>query len=352
MLHCIRYVWCVAPIFLLAGCWQKIEYKGKPIAAAKAPANSTEATTAATESKPVEPQPLASPPVNATAGTAKPEIASGNGPVADNIPPAAPAAETRPVAATPIPSAATSPSPASPSPRKTSADDDRYATPPQRLELSTNSKSVPPEIPKASAPESAQPKRHTDATPVSATVDVVPKAMPPKIRRAVWILGSRLSLAALARDRRMAENSVPVWFDEAQSACKVLGTSVAQLPEPAAENDRSLASQEVIRYLLDQGQRIGRDLAKRYGPEQSALFEVALKSNILLLLYSPGSDATNSIAAAISRAAPQAQLPPELWKPLLERIERKSSLEDVRTAVRQMHKDVDNHLASAEPKGQ
>jgi hypothetical protein len=40
-----------------------------------------------------------------------------------------------------------------------------------------------------------------------------------------------------------------------------------------------------------------------------------------------------------------------LWKPLLERIEKKSSLEDVRTTVRQMHKDVDNHLASAEPKG-
>jgi hypothetical protein len=164
------------------------------------------------------------------------------------------------------------------------------------------------------------------------------------------MLGSRLSLAALAHDRRMAANSVPTWLDEAHSACKVLGTSVAELPEPAAENDPAPASQQVIRYLLDQGQRIGRDVAKRFGPEQSALFEVALKSNILLLLYSPGSDATNSIAAAITRAAPQAQLPARLWKPVLERIEKKSSLEDVRTAVRQMHKDVDNYLANAEPK--
>ena len=33
MLHCIRNGMWIAPIFVLAGCWQKIEYKGKPVAA-------------------------------------------------------------------------------------------------------------------------------------------------------------------------------------------------------------------------------------------------------------------------------------------------------------------------------
>ena len=89
----------------------------------------------------------------------------------------------------------------------------------------------------------------------------------------------------------------------------------------------------MIDYLLAQGQRIGRELAKKYGPEQAALFEVALKSNLLVLLYSPGSDATNSISAAITRAAPQAKLPDELWSPLVDRMNKKASLDDVRTAV-------------------
>ena len=145
----------------------------------------------------------------------------------------------------------------------------------------------------------------------------------------------------------MATNSVPTWLDEAHSACKVLGTTVPELPEPAAVGDTSLASRQVIDYLLAQGQRIGRELAKQYGPEQAALFEVALKSNILLLLYSPGSDATNSITAAITRAAPQAKLPDVLWSPLVDRMNKKASLEDVRTAVRQMHSDVDGYLANA-----
>jgi hypothetical protein len=106
----------------------------------------------------------------------------------------------------------------------------------------------------------------------------------------------------------------------------------------------------VIDYLLAQGQRIGRELSKRFGPEQAALFEVALKSNILLLLYSPGSEATNSIAAAIVRAAPQAKLPDVLWSPLIDRINKKASLDDVRTAIHQMRRDVDGYLAnSAEP---
>jgi hypothetical protein len=351
MLHYIRYVSWVAPIFLLAGCWQKIEYKGKPVAAAKSPASAAEATNAVPESKPVEPQPLVAPSVNTSTTAPVAAVPPSSAPVVDNSPTAPPATEFQPVAAAPISSTAQIQPPPSSPPQKSDADDDRYAIPAKGLELSEHSQFIPPEMPPAPAPASPQPKRHTDATPVSATIDVEQKAVSPNFRHAAWILGSRLSLAALAHDRRMAANSIPTWLDEAQSACKVLDISVAELPEPAPENDPAPASRQVIRYLLDEGQRIGRDLAKRYGPHQLALFEVAVKSNILLLLYSPGSDATNSIAAAISRAAPQAQLPPKLWKPLLERIEKKSSLEEVRTAVRQMHKNVDQYLANAEPKG-
>src|SRR5262245_55551349 len=174
MLHCIRYIWCVAPIFLLTGCWQKIEYKGKPVAAAKAPANPTEATTAVTNSKPVEPQPLTPPPVDASASRPVANTVAANSPVAENTPATLPAAEFQPVAPTPIPSAATSPPSSAP---KAGADDDRYAASPKGLELSANSRFVPPDIPKSSPPESPQPKRHTDATPVSATVDVEPKGV-------------------------------------------------------------------------------------------------------------------------------------------------------------------------------
>ncbi len=154
-------------------------------------------------------------------------------------------------------------------------------------------------------------------------------------------------MSALAHDRGMAAKNVPVWFEQARSASKLLGTSVPELPDPAAAGDPAPASRHVIDYLVLQGQRIERELSQKHGVEIAALFEVAWKSNVLLLLYSPGSSATNSIAAAISRAAPQARLPAELWQPLVDRLGKQSSLSDVQAAVRQMHSDVDRYLANA-----
>lgn len=325
MLHCIRNCLWIAPIFVLAGCWQKIEYTSKPTAAAKAPVSPTLATSNATEEKPAEVSPLTMP----QAAPPSAEIAS--------VPPAT---DFQPPPATPVPSPRTAA-------KSKPAEVDRYAIPVKADDTASTSRFAANDTRAAATPEQQSSQRHSDATPVSATVDVAPPTESAKVRRAAWTLGSRLSLAALAHDRHMAANSIPTWLDEAHSACKVLGLTVPELPEPAAAGDTSLASRQLVDYLLTQGQRIGRDLAKRYGPEQAALFEVALKSNLLLFLYSPGSDATNSISAAITRAAPQAELPDVLWWPLIERISRKDSLEEIRSSARQMHRDVDKYLANA-----
>ena len=100
---------------------------------------------------------------------------------------------------------------------------------------------------------------------------------------------------------------------------KLLGMTVGDLPEPAAAEPGAAASRQVINYLLLNGQQLGRELGKQHGPEQSALFEIALKSNILLLMYTPRSTAGRSISTAITQvAAPQAKLPAEYWQPLVE----------------------------------
>jgi hypothetical protein len=165
--------------------------------------------------------------------------------------------------------------------------------------------------------------------------------------RAAWLLGSRMSLAALAHDRGVAAQNVPVWFADARSACTFLGTSIDELPEPAAANDTSPVSQQAFNYLLVNGQRIGRELEKHQGLEQSAIFEIALKSNLLLLLYTPGTSAGDSIATAISKAAPLAKLPAELWQPLVDALNKHKSQQDVRTAVRTMHSDIERYLAQS-----
>jgi hypothetical protein len=183
-----------------------------------------------------------------------------------------------------------------------------------------------------------------ESTAVS-TSEEVPPDQSPNSRLAAWTLGSRLSLAALANDRGVAAKSIPKWLEASRAAAEALGTSVTDLPERPAATDSGPASKQVLNYLFDEGQRIGRELQTAHGADHAALVEVAVKSGLLLLLYEPGSTTVDSIVEALEQAAPRAGLPPELLQPLVKLIEQKSTPEDVRAGVRRMHAEVDRFLA-------
>ncbi len=179
----------------------------------------------------------------------------------------------------------------------------------------------------------------------AATSEAMPPTQSLATRHAAWQLGSKLSLTALAHDRGIAPDKVADWFAECRSLAESLGTSVAELPEPAEEAASDGASRQALNYLFVQAQEIGRDLSGRHGPEHVALFEVAVKSNLLQVLYEPGSSATEAISTAIAEAAPRARLPAELWRPMLDTLANQSPAADVRAAVRKMHADVEQYLA-------
>jgi hypothetical protein len=132
-----------------------------------------------------------------------------------------------------------------------------------------------------------------------------------------------------------------------------LRTTVPDLPPPPAPGEGSVPSKQVVDYLLVNGQRIGRELSQAYSPEETALFEIALKTNILLVLYSPGISEADSIAQAVTEAAPRAKLPSDLWQPVVDAIQKKAPPADVRLAVQRLHTEADKYLTQlAEPKGQ
>jgi hypothetical protein len=226
------------------------------------------------------------------------------------------------------------------------ANNDRYATPPATSEATSPSLTSQSSLTKTDQQPSEP--QHTDAPVVSPAVEVATPG--PNTRLAAWRLGSRLSLAALANDRGVTTN-VTTWLEEARSAAKSLDTSVTDLPAPANAAESSAASPQVLNYLSVEGRRIGRDLSAAYGANHAALFEVALKSNLLILLYSPRSTTVEAISAAIRRAAPQAGLPTELWQPLVDLLGKDSSINDVRTAERKLHSDVEQYLANAAEPG-
>jgi len=189
-------------------------------------------------------------------------------------------------------------------------------------------------------------ERETEAVPISATVETEPPQPTINTRQAAWLLGSRLSLAALANDRGIAAEDVPKWFQQARSMADVLQVPLAELPAPPADSPSNGPSREVLAYLLAQGKTIGGQLTTNYGAEDAALFQMAWTSNLLLVMNQPASAPVEHVTKLVTAAAQRTQLPPNLWQTLLDTLANGSPSAAVRTAVRQMHADVESHLAT------
>jgi hypothetical protein len=101
-----------------------------------------------------------------------------------------------------------------------------------------------------------------------------------------------------------------------------------------------------LHYLLsDVSPNVCATLQRKYGTAHAALFEMAVKSTVLLLIYTPGADEATAVAGVIARTAPQAGLPDGLWRPVTEKIQAGSSSDDLMSVVFKMHDDVSHYLA-------
>jgi hypothetical protein len=284
---------CVA-----AGCWEEIEYTGPdPTKIARrqprAPAESEPSDSMAAAPTPQRPS--------------LPEESTS------------PDDAAHPQAASPTPSQRTSPETAAP--------------PHDAAEEVLIDDLEPEETPPAEIEKAAPPAASEPAAPARTT------------RSAAWQLGSKLTLAALAHDRGVVPNDVAKWLAQARAAADLLGTSIAELPDPATADEIDGGSRRVHDFLFQQGQRIWRELSEKHGADHAALFEVAVKSNVLLVLYQPGATWGDLLASSIRDAAPTAELPADLWQPLLDTLARKSPAGEVRIAVRRMHANVEKYLS-------
>jgi hypothetical protein len=181
---------------------------------------------------------------------------------------------------------------------------------------------------------------------LAATAVAAPAQAPAASTRArVWELGGKLSLAALGAANGAPAASVDRVFQSAKELAAGLGVDVPPLPERSL--DKSKANADALGYLLkDAGAPIAEKLGSTYGADLSALFEVAVKSNLLLMLYSPGEQEGKTIADLIRRRAPDAKLPEELWRDVPTKIAAGAYFDDVKSAVAKMQSDVRKFLAA------
>lgn len=164
-------------------------------------------------------------------------------------------------------------------------------------------------------------------------------------KRMAWLLGSKLSLAVLANDRGAPADDVAKWFGDSHTLATLLGTTVSDLPQPPPNANVNSDPEQALNYLFSQGQQVGRDLANFNGDDHAALFELAVKSNILLALYQPNAPVVDALAEALKQAGERSGLPVELWQPLLDALDAHATRSDVHDAVFRLHADADRFLS-------
>jgi hypothetical protein len=166
-------------------------------------------------------------------------------------------------------------------------------------------------------------------------------------RLLAWSLGSKLSLAALAHSSgKVSQARIDRMMKQCRILAKALGTEIPPLPARGAK--RAANDAATLHYVLKTaGNPIGSHLLKSHGPEHAALFELAMKSQLLYLIYLP-SESKKGLSATlrqvIEKRARKAGLPEKYYKPLTDKMKAGASFNQVTGAVSRMHREVKAHL--------
>ena len=277
-----------------AGCWEEIKYEPRP--------------------EPVRPRREAE--QFATAEPASPPAESAAAPPVETAPPATPPASESPLAEPPLdlteqaPPVETAPGDAQPSPFPTEAPEPATG-----------------EVPVASAEAPA------DATAAQ--------------RLQIWQAAGKWSFAAAMAAKRLPAEQYEPKLAEAAAAAAELGLQLPPLPQAAG--DQTLETAVVDALSGPPATALAAVVAERYGNAAAALAELAVRSNLLLLTYSPRRSDVAEQALQFTTLAEASGLPRDAWAPLGKLLEEKGDYVEVRTAVFELHQRAEKTLAKAAP---
>jgi hypothetical protein len=158
-----------------------------------------------------------------------------------------------------------------------------------------------------------------------------------------WLLGDNLSIAALLYNQGAPQDTVDRFLAKAKKIADIFGVDIK--PFPAKGGSSSASSADLIHYLIQgDGAAIGTALARKYDNAHGVLFEVAVKSNLLILLYAPGDSLGRSIAEVIKSRLTAIHLPENLWTNVVTLVNNKGAVDAVKQAVFKMHKDIADYF--------
>jgi hypothetical protein len=162
-----------------------------------------------------------------------------------------------------------------------------------------------------------------------------------------WTLGSKLSLTAMGYSRGVDQGVADRMMNKCQIIAKALGTQAPPLFKRTGKKTKDMAA--AIHYVLaTAGKPIGKHLSTNHSSAAAALFELALKSNLLHLLYIPSKKKeglAQTIVKVIKSRLKSSGLPAKFFAPLITKVEKGAPSKEVQATLRKLHKAVQAHLS-------
>lgn len=202
------------------------------------------------------------------------------------------------------------------------------------------------------SPSESNPVAETTPAPVEITPD--PAEAPPAAFEeteilepsptalAAWQMSSRWSLAAAIYAKGQPEERYREMLAEASAAAEVLNVTLPSFPA----SDDSSREATMIAYLLDPASlELSTKLSTEYSRRYSSFAELAAKTHVLLLVYTPKSERLDPLVDSIREAAESSGLPRDLWGELVAMLETRAPFVDVKQQVLDLHVAVHDYLA-------
>jgi hypothetical protein len=172
------------------------------------------------------------------------------------------------------------------------------------------------------------------------------KPAPASTRWMAWELGGKLSKTALAYSRGLKQDVATRMMLRCDQLARGLGTELT--PLYVRKGDRIKDGATALHYIMNTvGKKVGPHLRKRYDQEHADLFELALKSNMLLMLYVPSKKPgklTRSLVKVIKSRSKRAGLSERYFARVLRKVRAGAPSNAVQDELIQAHKDVASHL--------
>jgi len=163
---------------------------------------------------------------------------------------------------------------------------------------------------------------------------------------AAWQAASKWSMAAALQAKGKDMESYGERLEQARYAARLLDVHLAPLPNEVASDSDAERLATGLEYLLDDaGPNFARQLNERFDARHAALAELAIKSHVLLLSYTPDSTRMEPVIAAIRQAAETSELPEDVWSELIDLLAERADFRSVKAAVFRLHRSAGNALS-------